>query len=122
MKVLEQHNTVEKCFPMIVTCHRVTDEYGFGYGEEKDFCGSVLEVESTDIVKHKWFKYPNYNGEDYGVVCPVCKKFVVVDKNILPKAVVANSKSPILSNLNNIPLLSPFKSTPVFFPNPNLSI
>jgi len=39
-----------------------------------------------------------------------------------PKAVVASSKSLILSTSNIIPLASPFKSTPVFFPNPNKSI
>lgn len=99
MKVLEQHNAVEKCFPMIVTCQRVTDEYGFGYGNEKDFCGSVLEIESTDIVKHKWSKYPDYSGIDYGVICPVCKKFVVVDKNILPKAIIDNAKEILLKDV-----------------------
>ena len=39
-----------------------------------------------------------------------------------PKAVVASSTGPTLSNENNIPFPSPFKSIPVFFPNPNLSM
>ena len=39
-----------------------------------------------------------------------------------PNAVVANSTGPTLSNLNKIPLPSPFKSIPVFSPKPKLSI
>lgn len=39
-----------------------------------------------------------------------------------PNAVVANSKSLTLSNLNRIPLVSPFRSIPVFLPNPKSSI
>ena len=37
-----------------------------------------------------------------------------------PKEVVANSTGPTLSRENNIPLLSPLRSTPVFLPNPKL--
>ena len=39
-----------------------------------------------------------------------------------PNAVVASSTSPTLSSLNIIPVASPFKSIPVFLPNPNFSI
>lgn len=39
-----------------------------------------------------------------------------------PKAVVASSTGPTLDNGKRIPLPSPFKSIPVFSPNPNLSI
>ena len=39
-----------------------------------------------------------------------------------PKAVVASSTGPTLSNENRIPVASPFKSTPVFFPKPNFFI
>ena len=39
-----------------------------------------------------------------------------------PKPVVASSKGPTLSNEKIIPLLSPFRSIPVFLPKPNLSI
>ena len=75
-------------FPMTVTCKRVVDEYGFSYGKEKDFCGSELEIEADDIKKHPWFKYPYYEGVDYGVVCPVCGKFIAIDKDTLPIGVL----------------------------------
>ena len=39
-----------------------------------------------------------------------------------PNAVVASSRSWTLSNENIMPLPSPFKSIPVFSPNPNKSI
>lgn len=39
-----------------------------------------------------------------------------------PNAVVASSTGPTLSNLNRIPDASPFKSIPVFFPNPKSRI
>ena len=42
--------------------------------------------------------------------------------NLCPNEVVASSTGPTLSRLNKIPLASPFKSTPVFLPNPNLWI
>lgn len=74
-------------FPMRVKCQRVTDEYGFAYGDKVDFCGSTLEVEESDIKKHKWFKYPDYSGTDYGVLCPVCRQFVVMPENRIPARV-----------------------------------
>lgn len=75
-------------FPMSVKCKRVVDQYGFAYGEEKDFCGSELEVDAEDIKKHPWFKYPDYQGVDYGVLCPVCGKFIVIDEHVLPVGVM----------------------------------
>lgn len=82
----------ESIFPLKVECKRVVDRYGFAYGKEKDFCGSELRIESEDIKKHKWFKYPDYEGVDYGVVCPVCGKFIVVEKNFIPNIVLANAE------------------------------
>ena len=86
MKVIARGN-YENAFPMLVKCKRVVDEYGFSYGSKADFCGSTIEIEMTDIKKHKWNKYPIYNGTDYGFICPVCGKFVVVDENKIPKKV-----------------------------------
>ena len=86
MKVIKENNFSD-IFPIKVKCERVVDAYGFSYGKEKDFCGSELEVDVKDIKKHRWFKYPDYEGVDYGVVCPVCGKFVVIDKNKIPNKV-----------------------------------
>lgn len=87
MKIIERGN-FNNAFPIQVECKRVEDEYGFAYGKKNDFCGSLLEIEETDIKKHRWFKYPNYNGEDYGVICPVCGRFVTIDKSKLPASTI----------------------------------
>lgn len=85
MKVLkENHGNV---FPMEIECKYVADQYGFGNGNPPDFCHSILEVEESDIKKHPWFKYPDYEGTDYGVICPVCGNFVAIDEKKLPKLV-----------------------------------
>ncbi len=84
-------------FPMKVKCRRVVDIYGFAYGKAVDFCGKMLEVDEEDVKKHKWFKYPDYTGTDYGVICPVCKKFVVIDKNQIPGYVKEKAEEIFLS-------------------------
>lgn len=86
MKILRR-GTYENVFPMEVVCRRVEDEYGFAYGSNRDFCGSVLSVDEKDIEKHKWFKYPEYSGVDYGVTCPVCGNFIVISEELLPRMV-----------------------------------
>lgn len=86
MKVIEENKSFG-VFPMKVKCQRVVDEYGFSYGDIVDFCGSVLEVEASDVKLHPWEKYPAFKGADYGVVCPVCGMFVPIDKGLLPKQV-----------------------------------
>lgn len=91
MKVIDERNFID-VFPMRIKCQREVDSYGFTYGEEKDFCGSELEIDPNDIKKHDWFKYPCYEGTDYGVVCPICGQFVVVDRNRIPKSVLANAE------------------------------
>lgn len=91
MKIVNENNSYDM-FPMLVFCRRVADTYGFAYGEEKDFCGSKLEIEAEDIKKHKWFKYPDYEGIDYGVICPVCGKFIVVDRNEIPNRILINAE------------------------------
>lgn len=91
MKIIKE-NKFNNIFPMKIKCKLVKYEYGFGYGSENDFCGSELEVDMEDIVKHPWYKYPDYEGVDYGVQCPVCGQFIVIDKRILPEQILRNAK------------------------------
>lgn len=77
MKVLERGKSF---FPIKVRCEQVVDQYGFSYGEKIDFCGSLLEVEQKDISAKKWYKYPEYHGIDYGIVCPVCGRFIPIQE------------------------------------------
>ena len=85
-------NNILKTFPMRVTCKVVYDEFGFHYGEEDDYCRSELEIYADDIVKREWSKYPNFKGTDYGVVCPLCGSFIVIDTTDIPKYILDNAK------------------------------
>ena len=87
MKIIKVGN-FDNVFPMTITCQKVVDQYGFSYGDTKDFCGSEIEIEAEDVKAHKWDKYPDYSGVDYGFICPVCGKFIVVDKNLIPKKIL----------------------------------
>lgn len=89
MKVLNERH-VSDYFPMKFTCQEVKDTYGFSY--DGNFCGSELEIEEEDLFKREWFKYPDYNGIDYGVFCPVCGSFVVVDVSSVPKCILEKCK------------------------------
>lgn len=91
MKVIKE-NKFSDIFPMKINCKRITDEYGFAYGKENDFCGSELEVEISDIKKHKWSKYPDYNGIDYGVICPICGQFIPINEDNIPKKVLERAE------------------------------
>ena len=96
MKVIKE-NHFENTFPMRIQCKRVVDCYGFVYGNTADFCGSELEIEAEDIKKHPWSKYPDYSGLDYGVKCPVCGKFVVVDSKLIPEKIKKEAKEIVIS-------------------------
>lgn len=91
MKIVEESYSFG-VFPMKVKCERVTDQYGFAYGQEHDFCGSTLEVEVNDIVAHDWQKYPDYSGTDYGVRCPICGQFIVIDRKNIPEFAKKNAE------------------------------
>lgn len=90
MKIIKE-NKFPSIFPMQIKCKINIDTYGFSYGRAKDFCDSEIEINAEDIKKHKWSKYPDYKGTDYGVVCPVCGQFIVIDKNKIPKSVLSNA-------------------------------
>jgi hypothetical protein len=92
LKIIKEGN-FEHVFPIEIKCEKVVDKYGFSYGEEKDFCGSELEITAEDIKKHEWSKYPDYKGADYGVVCPVCGRFIAIDTDKIPKNVLDNAPS-----------------------------
>ena len=89
MKIIEtKQEHITNMFPMKVNCHYNADAYGFGYGDKKDYCGSVVEINASDICKHPYFKYPDISGVDYGYICPVCKHFVVIPSKDIPVEVM----------------------------------
>ena len=87
MKIIKKNEKFENTFPMTIVCEQVKDKYGYTYGEKVDFCGSELEIEASDIKRHDWEKYPATSGTDYGVVCPVCGRFLMLDADKLPQKV-----------------------------------
>lgn len=87
MKVIKKGN-YNNVFPMKIVCQQIVDKYGFTYGKANDFCGSELEIEATDIKVHRWHKYPGYNGVDFGVICPVCGKFIPIDTCKIPTRIL----------------------------------
>ena len=91
MKVIKRGDR-SNIFPIRVQCEKIEDEYGFSYSNRNGVCcGSELEVEAEDIRKHKWSKYPDYSGVDFGVVCPVCGQFIVLNARQLPRAILENA-------------------------------
>lgn len=101
MKILERRNEhIDNVFPMRCKCHYQKDVFGLGYGDAKDYCGSELEINASDIVKHPYSKYPNISGDDYGYVCPVCKHFIPIDTKNIPVEVMYNA--PKISVVNGI--------------------
>jgi hypothetical protein len=97
MKVIKEKRDFG-IFPMKIVCEQKVDVYGLSYGKENDFCGSELEIEADDIKAHEWHKYPDYQGTDYGVVCPICGQFVVIDEKNIPTSAIKNAKKISLHN------------------------
>lgn len=102
MKVLTE-NKFSNVFPMRVTCKRVVNEFGFSYGKKKDFCGSELEIDAGDIKRHIWHKYPDFFGEDYGVICPICGGFIPLDKRDIPVFVMNKAETIIINKTSRLP-------------------
>ena len=57
---------------------------GGGWNQnEKVPCGSTLEINTDDLLKREWAKYPDYGGIDYGFICPICGCFTNIDEKSL---------------------------------------
>lgn len=97
MKVIQ--NNLD--FPRKVTCKRIFTIDGRSYGTDKDFCNSVLEIDIADIRKHYWgytCGFRHEEGVDYGVVCPICGAFILIEH--LPKGV--REHAPLLAKITKI--------------------
>ena len=90
MKVIE-NNSHKNGFPRRIICKQVCDENGYSYGNEFDFCSSVLEIEASDIKRHHWEKYYE-SGDSYVVVCPICGSWIEIDPNTLSSIVKEESE------------------------------
>lgn len=56
--------------------------YGWNQGDKVP-CGSILEIDADDLMKRKWYTYPDSSGMNYGFVCPVCECFTEVNEDNL---------------------------------------
>lgn len=90
MKIIE-NNSHKNGFPRRVTCEFTRSADGYYYDERNNYCGSVLEIESTDIRKHHWQKYYD-SGDSYVVVCPVCGCWIEIDPHTLSCNIKANAE------------------------------
>ena len=92
MKVLVDNYNNE--FTLKVECKKRTcNKYGFIYGNDDDYCNSILEVSEKDIRVHSWSKkWPeDVNGLSYLVMCPLCGAWIEIPEDKLPKRVKKNA-------------------------------
>ena len=73
-------------------CNRQGSDLKKIVADTRDIINDKIEIEMEDIKKHKWFKYPDDSGTDYGFICPKCGKFVVVDINKIPKNILDSAE------------------------------
>lgn len=77
MKVLQERKPFEN-WTLEVDCT------GKNWNQEgKVPCGSTLEIDTNDLIKREWFKYPDDGGFDYGFICPVCGCFTKITEKHL---------------------------------------
>lgn len=89
MKIIE--NNLLTGFPRRITCEFTRDKDGYYYDECNSYCGSILEIETSDIKRHHWRKY-DASGTSYVVVCPVCGCWLEIDSNTLSSTTKAEAE------------------------------
>lgn len=98
MKVIRQGSGEN--WTMQVLCETTHDEYGFTRDADKEHCKSILEINKDDVKAHPWFKYPDYSGIDYTVICPVCGCEVCLDESKIPSYVIKLAKDRLNKPVN----------------------
>jgi len=59
---------------------------GKGWHQEDNIpCRSTLKINKDDLLKRKWYKYPELEGMNYGFVCPACGCFTEIPSGELDK-------------------------------------
>lgn len=76
MKVIEE-KTPCSGWNLKVTCT------GKNWRQKNAPCGSILEIDVTDLYKREWFKYPDNEGVNYGFICPICGCFTELEDKLL---------------------------------------
>ena len=86
MKVIYERKPFED-WSLEVNCTGKNWEQG-----DKVPCGSTLEIITEDLLKRRWFKYPNEEGINYGFICPICGCFTEIDEKYLEKFLKSMAK------------------------------
>lgn len=86
----------DRSYPMMVRCKMSRNSHGLAYGKEASFCGGLLVIRENDVKKMQWRKidhmtHKKINGTDYGVLCPECGSFVLLNKSKLSKYIKASA-------------------------------
>lgn len=68
----------------IVQCRHVKDVCGLEYEPDIRRCESLLEINQDDVYYKHWTKYPDLEGEDYCVTCPVCGAPLPIESSSIP--------------------------------------
>jgi hypothetical protein len=86
MKVLQERKPYET-WKLQIDCN------GLNWRQEgKVSCGSTLELTKNDILRREWFKYPDYEGLNYGFICPICGCFTEIKDELLPDGIKTLAK------------------------------
>lgn len=71
MKIIEEGDGED--WSLQIKCEVVKDQYGLTRDSDKYHCGSLLEINKSDIKAIRWSKYlMGLDGTDYIVICPKC--------------------------------------------------
>ena len=81
MKILEK-NELNKNWSLILYCRDT------GWNDEILACNSKLEINKNDIRYRYLCDSTGRKIKIYGIVCPVCKTFVEIDKNKIPLVIL----------------------------------
>jgi hypothetical protein len=95
MKILQQKSPFEDWKLEVICTGKYWDQ------DTKVPCGSKLEIEINDIIKRKWYKYPDYEGTSYGFICPVCGCFSEIEEKYLSMYIKNMAKDYSDFNTNN---------------------
>ncbi len=84
MKIIKEGNGED--WTLTLKCEVVRDSWGLTYDADKEHCGSLLEVNKTDIMTRSWDKYLHQaSGTDYVVKCPKCGCCLYIDPEKMPE-------------------------------------
>lgn len=90
MKVIK--NGTGENWTLQVKCEHTPDKYGLEYDKGKERCGSILEIDKSDVYYREFYKYPDIEGKDYVIKCPVCGSCIQLDEEKIPEYIKSQAK------------------------------